>query len=121
MAQTLDFIESLPIQVVIPGHGSPFADMKTSLAVARSRLDYLASDPQANIRHGAKVLLKYRLLEWRSKDIALVREWIAHTPALITAAKMLNMNMNNFTEWLLNSLVKTGAAKLDGNVLVDLV
>ena len=120
VAKTLDLIESLPIQVVIPGHGSPFVDIKSSLAVARSRLDYLASDPQANIRHGAKVLLKYRLLEWRSKDIAFVGEWIANTPALITAAKMLNMNMNDFSEWLLNSLVKTEAAKLDGNFLVDL-
>ena len=120
VAKTLDLIESLPIQVVIPGHGSPFVDIKSSLAVARSRLDYLASDPQANIRHGAKVLLKYRLLEWRSKDIAHVEEWIANTPAFITAAKMLNMNMNDFSEWLLNSLVNTEAAKLDGNFLVDL-
>ena len=106
--------------MVIPGHGAPFADVSKSLATARSRLDYLASDPDRNARHGAKVLLKYRLLEWRSREIQQVNDWIANTPALISAAKQLNMSMDEFTQWLPKSLVKSGAAKLEGETLVDL-
>mgnify|MGYP006268941435 CR=1 FL=1 len=83
VAQTLDLIESLSVSLVIPGHGKPFADVATALATARSRLDYLASDPDRNARHGAKVLLKYKLLDWRSKEIPLVNQWISQTLSLI--------------------------------------
>ena len=120
VAQTLDLIETLPVDLVIPGHGSPFVDVRKSIATARSRLDYLASDPDRNARHGAKVLLKYRLLEWRSRDIQQVNDWISSTPALISAAKLLNMNMDEFIQWLPKSLVKSGAAKLEGETLIDL-
>ena len=119
VAQTLDLIEGFSVDLVIPGHGKPFVDIAKSLAMARSRLDYLASDPDRNARHGAKVLLKYRLIEWRSKELSVVNEWIASTPALISAAKLLNMSMNEFIQWLPNALVKSGAAKLDGEYLVD--
>jgi len=120
VAQTLDLIEALPVDLVIPGHGAPFVDVKKSLDSARSRLDYLASDPDRNARHGAKVLLKYRLLEWRSRDITQVNHWIANTPALISAAKLLNMSMDEFIQWLPKALVKSGAAKLEGETLIDL-
>jgi len=120
VAQTLDLIEALPVDLVIPGHGAPFVDVKKSLDTARSRLDYLASDPDRNARHGAKVLLKYRLLEWRNKNISEVNDWIRNTPALISTAKLLNMSMDEFTQWLPKALVKSGAAKLEGETLVDL-
>lgn len=120
VAQTLDLIETLPIDLVIPGHGAPFSDVAKSLATARSRLDYLASDPDRNARHGAKVLLKYRLLEWHSREMQQVNDWIANTPALISAAKLLNMSMDEFTQWLPKSLVKSGAAKVEGETLIDL-
>ncbi len=119
VAQTLDLIEALPINLVIPGHGKPFADIHKSLATARSRLDYLASDLDRNTRHGAKVLLKYRLLEWRKQDIQLVNEWIAKTPALISAANILNISIDDLIEWLPKSLAKSGAARIDGEYLVD--
>lgn len=120
VAQTLDLIETLPVDIVIPGHGKPFKDVAKSLASARSRLDYLASDPDRNARHGAKVLLKYRLLEWRIREMALVSDWIEKTPALISAAKILNISMDEFTQWLPRALVKSGAAKVEGSHLVDL-
>lgn len=120
VAQTLDLIETLPVNLVIPGHGAPFVDVAKSLATARSRLEYLASDPDRNARHGAKVLLKYRLLDWRSRDIAQVNAWISNTPALVNAAKLLNMSMDEFTQWLPKALVKSGAAKLENEILIDL-
>ena len=91
-----------------------------TLATARSRLDYLASDSQRNARHGAKVLLKYKLIEWRTKELALVNEWIANTPALQSAAKQLNMDTPEFEKWLVQALVKSGAAQVEGQTLLDL-
>jgi glyoxylase-like metal-dependent hydrolase (beta-lactamase superfamily II) len=120
VAQTLDLIESLPVNLVIPGHGKPFADLAGSITTARSRLDYLASDPDRNARHGAKVLLKYKLIEWRTQDIDLVNQWITNTPAMNSAAKQLNMDLADFVKWLPQALVKSGAAKLDEKCLIDL-
>ena len=120
VAQTLDLIESLQIDIVIPGHGKPFTDAAAALGVARSRLDYLASDPDRNARHGAKVLLKYKLLEWRSMEMAKVFEWISTTPALAHAAKQLNLEMSEFMKWLPQALVKANAAQIQDNHLVNL-
>lgn len=119
VAQTLDLIESLPIRLVIPGHGKPFTDVNRALATARLRLDYLASDPQRNARHGAKVLLKFKLLEWRSKKISEVNEWITNTPALQSAAKQLHLEMSDFVQWLVQALIKSGAAELKDGYLLD--
>lgn len=121
VAQTLDLIENLAISLVIPGHGTIFTDVAKSIATARSRLDYLASDPDRNARHGAKVLLKYKLIEWQSKDLNEVIDWIKQTPALKSAANQLNMDTQEFSQWLPQALVKSGAAILDGKNLIDKV
>ena len=119
VAQTLDLIEGLQVDLVIPGHGHPFTDVARALGVARSRLDYLASDGDRNARHGAKVLLKYKLLEWRSIELEKVTQWISTTPALFAAAKELNMEMDEFVRWLPKALVKSDAAKLEGEHLLN--
>ena len=119
VAQTLDLIEDLSIGLVIPGHGKPFTNAADSIATARSRLDYLASDPDRNARHGAKVLLKYKLLDWRSQEIDVVNSWIASTPALMSAARQLNLDQAEFSRWLIQALVKSGAATLEGQHLID--
>ena len=119
VAQTLDLMESLSISLVIPGHGKPFVDVAKSIATARSRLDYLAADPKRNARHGAKVLLKYKLIEWRSKDLNEVMVWICNTPALESAANLLNMEIEALAKWLPQALVQSGVAKLDGTCLID--
>jgi len=119
LAQTLDLIESLPVSLIIPGHGKPFTDLAKSIETARSRLDYLASSPDRNSRHGAKVLLKYKLLEWQKIDLQAAHRWIAATPALQSAAKQLHMNMPEFVQWLPQALVKSGAAQFEGTYLVN--
>ena len=63
VAATLDLIERLNPCVVIPGHGSVFKYMPEILATARHKLDGFVKDPQKLARHGAKVLLKFKLLE----------------------------------------------------------
>jgi glyoxylase-like metal-dependent hydrolase (beta-lactamase superfamily II) len=119
VAQTLDLIESLSISLVIPGHGKPFMDVAKSIATARSRLDYLAADPKRNARHGAKVLLKYKLIEWRSKDLNEVMVWICNTQALESAANLLNMEIEALAKWLPQALVQSGVAKVDGTYLIN--
>ena len=120
VAQTLELIEKLPIALVIPGHGKPFTEVKQSIETAKSRLDYLSSDADRNARHGAKVLLKYKLLEWRSRNLVEVNQWIASTPALEKIRKQLNLGSEDFQVWLVDALVKSKAAIIEKDHLVNL-
>ncbi|QWD85646.1 MBL fold metallo-hydrolase [Polynucleobacter asymbioticus] len=120
VAQTLELIERLPVALVIPGHGKPFTNVKQSIETAKSRLDYLSSDADRNARHGAKVLLKYKLLEWRSQKLIDAQQWIARTPVLENIRKQLNMNAEDFQLWLVEALVKSKAAIIEKDYLVNL-
>lgn len=120
VAQTLELIEGLPVALVIPGHGKPFTEVKQSIQTAKSRLDYLSSDPSRNARHGAKVLLKYKLLEWRSREMSEVNQWIADTPALQSIRQQMNLSPESFQDWLVQALVKSNAAVIVKDYLTNL-
>lgn len=120
VAQTLELIEGISPALVIPGHGKPFTEVKQSIETAKSRLDYLSSDADRNARHGAKVLLKYKLLEWRSRNLVEVNQWIASTPALEKIRKQLNLGGEDFQVWLVDALVKSKAAIIENERLVNL-
>jgi glyoxylase-like metal-dependent hydrolase (beta-lactamase superfamily II) len=119
VAKTLDLIEQLKIKLVIPGHGSLFTDVKTSISKARSRLDYLATDKARNARHAAKVLLKFRLLEWQSLELSLVHAWIKETPLMKAIARELNQPIDQLADWLPQALIKAGGAKINQNTLIN--
>ena len=120
VAKTLDLIEQLKIKLVIPGHGSLFTDVKTSISKARSRLDYLATDKARNARHAAKVLLKFRLLEWQSIELSLAHKWIRDTPLMKAIARELNQPINQLAEWLPQALTKAGGAQINQNTLINI-
>ncbi|MBU3593368.1 MBL fold metallo-hydrolase [Polynucleobacter sp. 71A-WALBACH] len=120
VAQTLELIEGLSVALVIPGHGKPFTEVKTSIETAKSRLDYLSSDADRNARHGAKVLLKYKLLEWQSQEMAKVNQWILGTPALESIRQQMNLSDEDFQGWLVQALVKSKAAVIEQGMLVNL-
>ncbi|MBU3587992.1 MBL fold metallo-hydrolase [Polynucleobacter sp. 31A-FELB] len=120
VAQTLELIEGLPVALVIPGHGKPFTDVKKSIETAKSRLDYLSSDADRNARHGAKVLLKYKLLEWRNQELAKVNQWISGTPAMEGIRQQMNLGVEEFQAWLVQALVKSKAATIEKDHLINL-
>jgi len=120
VAQTLELIEGLSVALVIPGHGKPFTEVKKSIETAKSRLDYLSSDADRNARHGAKVLLKYKLLEWQSQEMAKVNQWILGTPALESIRQQMNLSDEDFQGWLVQALVKSKAAVIEQGMLVNL-
>ena len=82
MEATLDVIEQLQPEWVLPGHGSMFSDVAGALAVARKRLADFQADPQRHAQYAAKVLLKYKLLEWQQASCQQVQDWCASTPLM---------------------------------------
>ncbi len=62
---TLEMLSRLAIDIVIPGHGSPFAGVDAAFARAFRRVDSFAADIDKLAWHAIKVLVSFALLERR--------------------------------------------------------
>jgi len=62
---TLQLIEELDAKIVLPGHGGLFCDVPSALARARSRLNQFRTSPGQHASYAAKVLIKFKLLEFQ--------------------------------------------------------
>lgn len=121
VGRTLDLIESLQPAIVIPGHGPVFTDVKQALLNARQRLAKFIADPVRHAMYAAKVLCKFKLLEQQAiprNDFILWAE---------QATFFACLHRNHFSDiafltWidvLLTELVKSGAARLDEDLIVN--
>lgn len=122
VAATLDLIEKLDPEIVIPGHGRVFGYTKDVLALSRNRLDAFIQSPLRHARHATKVLLKFKLLELQRVDKTVFKLWAAKTA-------YLNRTRNSFfkqisvDEWLdkmIAELVKSNVARLEGELIVNI-
>ena len=124
VAATLDLIASLPVQLVVPGHGAPFADAAAALARARTRLAGYRADPRRHARHAARVLLKYHVMEERRVPLPVLVRWAAAAPLMRKVWPRLEVGQGGRAieaglEDLVHELVGTGALGLEGGVVVD--
>ncbi|MEI7784588.1 MAG: MBL fold metallo-hydrolase [Betaproteobacteria bacterium] len=117
---TLDLIEALQPQTVIPGHGAVFGYRPEVMARARQRLASFVSDPKRHAQHAVKVLLKYKLLEVQQQPLAEFMAW-AHGTAYMQTLHTRWFAQHSMQEWLtalLADLQRVGAAQVqDGLVL----
>ncbi|MES3003120.1 MAG: MBL fold metallo-hydrolase [Pseudomonadota bacterium] len=123
VAATLDLIESLQPRWIIPGHGSVFPGerLATSLAAARSRLEGFVRDPARHARHAVKVLLKFKLLELQSTSTASLMSWAQQTPyfMLVFGRYFNDQEASSWVHSLVLDLVKSGAARVEGQLIVN--
>ncbi|MDD0813499.1 MBL fold metallo-hydrolase [Curvibacter sp. HBC28] len=118
---TLDLIETLAPRTVIPGHGAVFHDATTALAVARRRLDGFQRDPAKHQQYATKVLLKFKLLEWQQIGLLELAQWMQRTPYMVGAARRQGQAPSgDWLEQLVGQLVASGAARLEGEQLLNL-
>ena len=115
VAATLDVIEALQPQWVLPGHGPMFDDVRAALGRARQRLAGFVADPQRHARYAAKVLLKYKLLEWQQRSLAQVQDWCLQTPylQLLHHRFFAAQSQPDWLAQLVQELVASGAAALE--------
>lgn len=119
VAATLDLIEALQPAVLIPGHGALFTDVAGALARARQRLDGFVSNPDKHLLHAAKVLLKYKLLEFQSIARRDLLAWMEATPycAMLMQRCYPQATRAQAFDTLLQDLVRTGAASVNGDLV----
>jgi glyoxylase-like metal-dependent hydrolase (beta-lactamase superfamily II) len=122
VARVLDLIETLPVRCVIPGHGAPFNDVAGALRRARSRLAGFRANPERHLRHGAKVLLKYHLMEERAQPLPALRDWLRDTPLMQSIWSGLAHPEGEFAAWaerLLQELLASGVLAQRGDIVHD--
>lgn len=115
VAATLDVIEALQPALVLPGHGPMFNDVQAALAVARQRLHNFVQQPMRHARYAAKVLLKYKLLEWQRLPLQHVKDWCEQTPYLnmLHAQYFADQTLQDWLQTLIQELIASGAAALE--------
>lgn len=119
---TLELIERLQPRLVIPGHGPVFTDVGTALHAARRRLQAFMQDPARHAMHAAKVLLKFKLLEWQRIPCDALERWALATPyfRLIRERYFVHEQPSAWCRRLIDELVAAGAARTTGEDLVNL-
>jgi hypothetical protein len=100
---------------VLPGHGPLFTDVAAALARARQRLQGFIAQPERHARYAAKVLLKYKLLEWQQLPLDQVHAWCRQTPylGLLHAHYFDAQSPAQWVETLVQELVASQAAALE--------
>lgn len=117
---TLDLIASLDVRLVIPGHGAAFTSVAAALARARSRLDYLQANSARNAENAVKVIVKFLLLERQRIALASLPALLASIPVVARAsARYLGQEPGQAAEWAAAALVRAGAARVEGEELVN--
>lgn len=119
VGQTIDLIESLKPQIVIPGHGPAFAGVAQAIDRARERLDSFVANPDRHIQYAAKVLIKFRLLEVQSTPLSALMAWAQATPYVVMIFKT-HFADQAFSAWvmaLVQDLVRSGAASQDAGMI----
>jgi glyoxylase-like metal-dependent hydrolase (beta-lactamase superfamily II) len=121
VGHTLDLIERLDPATVIPGHGAVFTAVAPALALARSKLDSFVQNPERHARHGAKVLLKFKLLEWGQISKAEFSNWALNVPFLQALHQRFGHghDASTWLDMMLGELARSGAVQMQGGVLHD--
>lgn len=117
VGETLDLIEALNAQTVIPGHGSVFQDVGPAIQRARTRLAQFRGSPDKHRRHAVKVLIKFRLLAWQRIQRVDLQAWVEATPYLLNARPQ-SEEMGAWLGGILHELERSGALyQLDDMVM----
>ena len=120
--QTLNIIEDLSPQVVLPGHGNAFNDSPSAIARARSRLAQFRSAPDKHANYASKVLLKFKLLELQLVELNQFLDWAEEVTYLHLLHKEYagNTDFRGWIHFLCQELEKSGACQLTQESIINI-
>lgn len=133
VGDTLDLIEQLQPRIVIPGHGPLIVGseaVQAALMRARSRLQQFVASPWHHTLYGAKVLIKFKLMEQRQWPLHDLHTWAQSTPLLRKLHAQAQQRgpahgtdvPPQIADWvtqLLHALERSGAAQLTAYAVLD--
>jgi glyoxylase-like metal-dependent hydrolase (beta-lactamase superfamily II) len=114
---TLDRLARLSVELVIPGHGSPFVEFDEALAEAYSRLAAQEARADRLAMHALKALLMFRLLDLRRLERATLADFLAALPMFLDINRRFlgDLPADTLADRLAGELVAQGALdEVDG-------
>lgn len=118
-AAVLDLIDGLDVDVVIPGHGPMFTDVKPAIARARSRLQAFLDDPTRNGRNALKVLVKFLLLDEERMAVDTLHAHARGASIMVDAARQAGTDIDTGLTRAIAELLAQGQIARDGDLLVN--
>jgi glyoxylase-like metal-dependent hydrolase (beta-lactamase superfamily II) len=117
----LDLIATLPVSVIVPGHGAPFSDVAGALTRARRRLTAWRAQPLKHVRYAAKVLVKYHLMEEVAQPLIDLHTWASATPFVeaLWQQNPLGLTLADWLDGIVAELCESGAARRVGDQVVN--
>jgi glyoxylase-like metal-dependent hydrolase (beta-lactamase superfamily II) len=116
---TLETIASLPVSIVIPGHGQPFTDV--GLAVERSfeRLAAFEQDELRMVRHVLKVMFVFSLMDRRRLAVAELDAYLASVPLYADFNRhYLHVDRAALADLIVGDLERGGAVRRKDGFLI---
>ena len=117
--QTLEMLARLPIDRVIPGHGSPFTDVDAAFERAFRRLDAFTADIDKLAWHAIKVIVSFAMLERRHVAKAEFPAFVLGLPfAVDVNARFLDLPADQLAAKVERELLLVNALRLvDGRLV----
>lgn len=116
---TLEMLSRLPVDTVIPGHGTAFSDIDAALARAFRRLEAFERDPGRIARNAIKACFTFNLLDLQRLQKRALPDYLQSVPLFRdVGARLLGMDAESLAGWLLDELLRTGAIALEGDDIV---
>lgn len=110
----LEMIAALPVELVLPGHGRAFGDVRAALDRAFTRLEAMRADPRRHARHALKVLVKFLLLDLERIEAARLAEPLRHATVMQRTAALIGMEFGTALAWAADELVAQDQLRRDG-------
>lgn len=119
---TIEVIERLRPKLVLPGHGPAFSDVSGAINRARSRLDQFRQSPEMHAAYAAKVLLKFKLLEFQKVNFSEFLQWGrgAEYLTLLFAKYEKKVSFDAWFFALCKSLEKSAACATDDEYIINI-
>jgi glyoxylase-like metal-dependent hydrolase (beta-lactamase superfamily II) len=116
---TLEALARLPIRIVVPGHGEPFADVPRALERAMSRIAAFEADSRRMARHALKVIVTFTLLDRRRLPLDDLPAYFERVELYRDFnAAFFRMPAAEFAQMIVGELERAGVARRDAGNLV---
>jgi len=115
---TLEMLGRLPVDVVIPGHGSPFADFDAAMARSMVKLARFEANVEHLAWHAIKVIVSFAIMERRRLARAEVAPFLdSLTFANDVNTRYLGLSADDLAARVVRDLLAVGALRReDGNL-----
>ncbi len=116
---TLEMLSRLAVDIVIPGHGSPFAGVDAAFARAFRRVDSFAADIDKLAWHAIKVLVSFAVLERQRLPAADFPAFVLALPfASSLNIRYLNLPLDQLVARIEHELLLVNALRREDGFLV---